>query len=293
LATFLALLGFTLSFLALRDVGLAWGVAAPVSWAFPLLIDGFIVLATWVAWRFQTDGLRATWYPWSALVVFSVLSVVGNAMHAHPTQVGALLLTPWQAAAFSSIPPVALLVASHMLVVIATQCTRRVAGTRLGGCEGSPSDGPGGGERPREMQGGDDWLTRAGIEAPSVAVPVGAGVARESAALVTRMPVGGAGADAVGSAGRAPGLRLVPDPPRGVDLPDEFVAWVAERVAHGEPVATADARRLFPDVGSVSTVRRKLLALTGAGGELSSAAGAAAWLARDAGRYKKAGQQPG
>ncbi|MDR1188665.1 MAG: DUF2637 domain-containing protein, partial [Bifidobacteriaceae bacterium] len=44
LSSLLAALGFALSFLALRDVGLAWGAAPPVSWAFPLLIDGFIVL---------------------------------------------------------------------------------------------------------------------------------------------------------------------------------------------------------------------------------------------------------
>ncbi|MBD3778336.1 MAG: DUF2637 domain-containing protein [Micrococcales bacterium] len=120
LSGLLAVLAFVLSFSALSAVGVASGIEARLGWAFPLIIDGFILLATWAAWRFRTQGLRGAWYPWAAFVVFSVVSMTGNALHAHPVQVGALMLTRWAATAFSTVPSVALLVASHMLLLIAT-----------------------------------------------------------------------------------------------------------------------------------------------------------------------------
>ncbi|MDR0626193.1 MAG: DUF2637 domain-containing protein [Bifidobacteriaceae bacterium] len=349
LSSFLAILGFTLSFLALRDVGLAWGVPLEVSWAFPLLIDGFIVLATWVAWRFRTDGLRATWYPWSALIVFSVLSVVGNAMHAYPRPVGNLTLEPWQAAAFSSIPPIALLVASHMLVVIATRGARRPAHAA-----DTPAGDPPGGGRALDAEAPawlfDDLLPAMAASAPDVtpttvraplepAVPVavatepsvengdtpsrsprmvssepardvtqgGGDVGREAtgwASDIARMPEGTGSVAGITDGDRSdqaqaprpkrvakleptplvspPRLRLVePIKPRGVvdGVPDEFVAWCAERVAQGQRIVHAEAHRAFPSLGSISTVRRRVGELTGPDGLLASAEAATNWLA--------------
>jgi hypothetical protein len=124
LSGLLAILAFVLSFSALSAVGVASGIEARLGWAFPLIIDGFILLATWAAWRFRTQGLRGAWYPWAAFVVFSAVSMAGNALHAHPVQVGELLLARWAATAFSTVPSIALLVASHMLLMIATARTR-------------------------------------------------------------------------------------------------------------------------------------------------------------------------
>lgn len=127
LSGLLAVLAFVLSFSALSAVGVASGIEGRLGWAFPLIIDGFILLATWAAWRFRTQGLRGAWYPWAAFVVFSVVSMTGNALHAHPVQVGELMLTRWAATAFSTVPSVALLVASHMLLLIATARRRPAA----------------------------------------------------------------------------------------------------------------------------------------------------------------------
>ncbi|RMI09389.1 DUF2637 domain-containing protein [Cellulomonas triticagri] len=120
LSALLAALAFALSFSALRAVGVASGIEVRLGWMFPLIIDGFILLATWAAWRFRTQGLRGAWYPWAAFVVFSAVSMTGNALHAHPVQVEAMLLEPWAATAFSTVPAVALLLASHMLLLITT-----------------------------------------------------------------------------------------------------------------------------------------------------------------------------
>lgn len=126
LAAVLAAGAFTLSFFALQAVAIASGFDARLSWMFPVVIDGFVILATWAAWRFRRDGLRGAWYPLAALVAFFGVSVVGNALHAAPRQVGELLLPNWAASAFSAVPAVALLGASHMLVLIATHKVRAV-----------------------------------------------------------------------------------------------------------------------------------------------------------------------
>nr|WP_276582166.1 DUF2637 domain-containing protein [Cellulomonas sp. RIT-PI-Y] len=120
LSGLLAVLAFVLSFSALRAVGVASGIDVRLGWAFPLIVDGFILLATWAAWRFRAGRLRGAWYPWAAFVVFSVVSMTGNALHARPVAVDGLLLAGWAATAFSTVPSVALLVASHMLLMIAT-----------------------------------------------------------------------------------------------------------------------------------------------------------------------------
>lgn len=123
LAGMLAIMAFAVSFVALRAVGLSIGIQDQIAWMFPVIIDGFIVLATWAVWRFKAQGLRASWYPGLALVAFSAVSLTGNALHAHPVEVGGLLLTRWAAAGFSTVPPLALLAASHMLVMIVTHRT--------------------------------------------------------------------------------------------------------------------------------------------------------------------------
>jgi hypothetical protein len=143
LSGLLAVLAFVLSFSALSAVGVASGIEASLGWAFPLIIDGFILLATWAAWRFRTQGLRGAWYPWAAFVVFSAVSMAGNALHAHPVQVGELLLAQWAATAFSTVPSIALLVASHMLLMIATARTRTHR-TDAGDAPASPSSGTAG-----------------------------------------------------------------------------------------------------------------------------------------------------
>lgn len=118
LAAVIAVCAFVLSFDALRTLSLACGAVRPLAWMFPVVVDGSTLAFTWATWAFRTRGI-ATWYPWAALILFSVFSLIGNALHAHPVPVGALSVPGWVAAAVMSVPPVALLATTHMIVMAA------------------------------------------------------------------------------------------------------------------------------------------------------------------------------
>ncbi|MBT1164554.1 DUF2637 domain-containing protein [Bifidobacterium felsineum] len=118
LAVLLAVLAFVISFDALRAVGLACGINPGLAWMFPLIVDGSTLAFTWAAWAFKTRRMR-TVYPWLMLVLFSVISLIGNALHAHPVQVNGLLLPDWVPPIIMTVPPVALLATTHMIVLAA------------------------------------------------------------------------------------------------------------------------------------------------------------------------------
>ncbi|MFB8191322.1 DUF2637 domain-containing protein [Microbacterium sp. NPDC055988] len=113
----LAVGGFTLSFTALRELAQReFAITAELSFIYPLVIDGFIVIATAAAFTMKKRGPRVTWYPWAALVGFGALSVLGNAAHAIDNPLATF--PAWVSALGASVPAVALLVASHLLVLM-------------------------------------------------------------------------------------------------------------------------------------------------------------------------------
>lgn len=113
----LAMGGFTLSFTALRELAQReFAIAPQLSFIYPLVIDGFIVIATAAAFTMKKRGPRVTWYPWAALAVFGALSVLGNAAHAIDNP--SATFPAWISALGASIPAVALLIASHLLVMM-------------------------------------------------------------------------------------------------------------------------------------------------------------------------------
>lgn len=261
LAGLLAVLAFALSFLALRAVGVASGVDPTLAWMFPVIIDGFIVLATWATWRFRAHGLRAAWYPAGALVVFSAVSLTGNALHAHPVAVGDLLLARWAAAAFSAVPPVALLAASHMLVMIATHRRRadatdspvradRVDESSTGSADVGVADvvdllrpAPGAARVAAGHEPEVALLTAGGPETPTTSA--------ERSDAPSEAPARPAAA----AAATAPRVRSVAQVAPGTD--DELEEWVRKRVAAGLPVTgpEAVADGVFT---AESTARRRL-----------------------------------
>lgn len=116
----IALMAFILSFDALRTLAVACGVQPGLSWMFPLIIDAPVLAFTWATWVFKTRGLGQA-YPWAMLLVFSAVSLVGNALHAHPVETNGLLLSDWGASLLMTMPPVALLATSHMIVRAASR----------------------------------------------------------------------------------------------------------------------------------------------------------------------------
>ncbi len=110
-------IAFILSFDALRLLFVACGINPTLSWGGPVCVDGTILLCTWATWGFKKGHIKGGWYPWAGLVLFSAFSIAGNALHA---LIGTGWRLPeWVPPTIMSIPPVALLYATHLIVIVA------------------------------------------------------------------------------------------------------------------------------------------------------------------------------
>jgi hypothetical protein len=112
---FIAAGAFWLSFTALADLARRSGIDAGQAWAWPLIVDGIIVVAT-VAVVALASQRRPTWYPWTLLAAGAVVSVTANAIHAiiaADTDVPPVL-----AASVAAIPPLVLLSITHLTVIL-------------------------------------------------------------------------------------------------------------------------------------------------------------------------------
>ncbi len=77
---FIAAGAFWLSFTALADLAPRSGIGAGQAWAWPLIVDGVIVVSTVAV--VALAGERAAWYPWTLLIGGAAVSVTANALHA-------------------------------------------------------------------------------------------------------------------------------------------------------------------------------------------------------------------
>ena len=117
---FIAAGAFWLSFTALADLARRSGIDAGQAWAWPLIVDGIIVVAT-VAVVALAGQRRPTWYPWTLLAAGAVVSVTANAIHAiiaADMDVPSLL-----AASVAAIPPLVLLAITHLTVILTRPIT--------------------------------------------------------------------------------------------------------------------------------------------------------------------------
>lgn len=117
---FIAAGAFWLSFTALADLARQSGIDVGQSWAWPLIVDGIIVVAT-VAVVALASQRRPTWYPWTLLAAGAVVSVTANALHAiiaADTGVPSVL-----AASVAAIPPLVLLSITHLTVILTRPTT--------------------------------------------------------------------------------------------------------------------------------------------------------------------------
>lgn len=95
-----------MSYDALHSLAVEQGVQAALAWLWPLVVDGFIVVASLSVVRAFADGRRAT-YPWVLVLAFSGISVAFNVVHAAPTLVARLV---------AAIPPAALVLSFELLM---------------------------------------------------------------------------------------------------------------------------------------------------------------------------------
>ncbi|HMN41489.1 MAG TPA: DUF2637 domain-containing protein [Phycisphaerales bacterium] len=112
---FIAAGAFWLSFTALADLARRSGIDAGQAWAWPLIVDGIIVVAT-VAVVALASQRRPTWYPWTLLAAGAVVSVTANAIHA--IIAADADVPPVLAASVAAIPPLVLLSITHLTVIL-------------------------------------------------------------------------------------------------------------------------------------------------------------------------------
>ncbi|NIG66315.1 DUF2637 domain-containing protein [Microbacterium sp. Be9] len=111
---FIAAGAFWLSFTSLVDLAARSGIGDGQAWAWPLIVDGVIVVST-VAVVALADS-RAAWYPWTLLAGAAAVSVTANSLHA---VVAADSDMPgFLAAAVAAVPPVVLLAITHLTVLL-------------------------------------------------------------------------------------------------------------------------------------------------------------------------------
>ena len=105
---------FWLSFTALADLAHRSGIDSGQAWAWPIIVDGLIVVSTVAV--VALAGHRAAWYPWVLLAGGALISVTANALHAivaADADVPAVL-----AASVAAVPPLVLLASTHLTVVL-------------------------------------------------------------------------------------------------------------------------------------------------------------------------------
>ncbi|MFF2633480.1 DUF2637 domain-containing protein [Microbacterium sp. NPDC058021] len=105
---------FWLSFTALADLARRSGVAPTQAWAWPLIVDGIIVVGTVAV--VALAGQRDAWYPWMLLLAGAAASVAANAIHA--VVAADASLPPVLAASVAAVPPLVLLAITHLTVVL-------------------------------------------------------------------------------------------------------------------------------------------------------------------------------
>lgn len=111
---FIAIGAFWLSFTSLADLAARSGIGAGQAWAWPLIVDGIIVVATVAV--VALAGQKAAWYPWALLIGGAVVSVTANALHAIVAADGDVPAV--LAAAIAAVPPVVLLAITHLTVIL-------------------------------------------------------------------------------------------------------------------------------------------------------------------------------
>lgn len=112
---FIAAGAFWLSFTSLADLAARSGVGHGQAWAWPLIVDGVIVVSTVAV--VALAGERGAWYPWTLLAGAAAASVTANSIHAvvdADADVPGVL-----AACVAAVPPVVLLAITHLTVVLA------------------------------------------------------------------------------------------------------------------------------------------------------------------------------
>lgn len=106
-----------LSFDALTALAFASGIRLEFAWIWAVVIDGFILVATFSTFALKDRTGKAKYYAWFTLAVFVIFSILGNAWHAAIVEDN-YILPIWVKVTVTAVPPLALFLAIHLLVLM-------------------------------------------------------------------------------------------------------------------------------------------------------------------------------
>ncbi|MFD9479008.1 DUF2637 domain-containing protein [Streptomyces nojiriensis] len=119
--TLLGVTAFALSYAALRQMAVATHIPGPLTYAFPLVIDGFIAIGIGALLLLRTAPMRARMYVWALVGLATATSIWANALHAvrlnQQVRHDGLHLDDVTVGALSAIAPLALAGAVHFYFV--------------------------------------------------------------------------------------------------------------------------------------------------------------------------------
>lgn len=112
----IAIGAFVLSFASLTDLAVRSGIDSTLAWIWPIIVDGLIVAATVAIVALNGHGRRAMVYPWTLLFFGAIVSTAANATHAILSVDRAPDIPAVVAALVAAMPPVVLLLITHLTV---------------------------------------------------------------------------------------------------------------------------------------------------------------------------------
>lgn len=119
----IALGAFWLSFTALTDLAARSGVSRTQAWAWPLIVDGIIIVATIAAIALVGHGRTVSAYPWALLLSCAGVSILANVAHAVVIADGSV--SPVIAGGVAAVPPAALVASTHLSAVLLNRADRK------------------------------------------------------------------------------------------------------------------------------------------------------------------------
>jgi hypothetical protein len=168
----LAIGAFLLSYDALHQLARTSHLPTPLAWLWPLIVDGFILVASLAVLDAIHTGQRPR-YPWALVLAFSTLSVTFNVLHAPHDLVAQLV---------AAIPPLALVLSFELLMrqihhrLRVTAATAKVPAATNSSASRARDDGP----RIAAQAAAVTAVSAAATQSPTPAVA--------SVAKVTRSP---------------------------------------------------------------------------------------------------------
>jgi hypothetical protein len=281
--------GCSLSYDALQQMAVAVHIRGPLTWIFPLVIDGFIGYGVRALLMMRTASLAARCYVWLLFSAATAASIWANALHAvrlndrAPSR-GGLRLGDTTVGVLSAFAPLALAGAVHLYILIARRAAVRsshpaasdtslVAGVRAERITAETPDTPVGRGTSRPVVGQSSPALSAG--GPGHRTPIRPGQDTRGPQAPDSKPVTGPEATPAYE-GRGAGLGGQPDTRIGHADPTSSASGPYEKPQTATPATAGEmndllpiARRAVTDAGKLT---RKVVAdaIRGQGHPLSN-----------------------